>query len=65
MYSFLEIEMIWKQCTTGEEWDYCINLFNWLMDDLDFKESLTEDRVQHFQETALRQLNKIIENGNA
>jgi hypothetical protein len=65
MYSFLEIEMIWKQCNTGQEWDHCLELFNWLVNDVDFKQTLTKDKVQHFHETALKQLNKIIENGNA
>lgn len=65
MYSFLEIEMIWQQCTTGEEWDYCVGLFTWLMDDPDFCKNITKDKVDHFQETALKQLNKLIQNGKA
>ena len=63
MYSFLEIELIWKNCTTGEEWDCFMNLFTWLLEDPDFIKNLTDEKAIHFQEVGLRQLNTIIENG--
>ena len=65
MYSDIEIEFIWKNCTTGEEWDYCVSLFTWLMDDPDFVKNINKEKVDLFQETALNQLQNIIRNGKA
>jgi len=65
MYSYSEIETIWKNCNTGEEWDYCLALFSELLDDPEFLKKTNPDGQKNFQKQSLKQLNKLIAIGKA
>jgi hypothetical protein len=65
MYSYLEIEFIWKNVNTWEEWDLVCNTFSWLFDDIEVSSCYDEYRQQHFQETSLKALQRLEQNGKA
>jgi len=65
MYSKAEIESIFKNVRTGEEWDLVCNLFAWLFSDSETRKHYNDDRQTHFSDTALKSLYQLDENGKA
>jgi hypothetical protein len=65
MYSYLEIEFIWNNVKSGEEWDLVCNLFAWLFSDYEYASSYDVERQKHFQETSLKALQRLEQNGKA
>jgi len=65
MYTKTEIESIFRNVKTGEEWDLVCNLFAWLFKDRELVKCYDDERQTHFSETALKSLYELDENGKA
>ena len=65
MYSKADIENIFNNVRTGEEWDYVCNLFAWLFSDYEYASLYSDDQQTHFSDTAVRSLYKLEQNGKA